>query len=76
MAYELTVECLVAEALLRDPGINVNAYRVGLKYAIGISEEVREDVTKHFESRGKNVSNYGKGYLAMIAVRAKSETLP
>ena len=71
MAYELTVEWLVAEALLRDPSVNVNAYRVGLNYAIGISEEVREDVTKHFESRGKNVSSYGRGFLDMIAALRK-----
>ena len=68
MAYELTVECLVVEALLRDPSIDPDWYRAGLKRASTLEEQTRERVAAVFKSPG--VSDYAKGYLAMAAVLA------
>ena len=90
MAYELTAECLVVEALLRDPSVNVNEYRVGLRNALKSDEATRKFTADYYKSSVGNIVvaaiedgvvqnralGYTMGYLAMTRVLAKSETLP
>ena len=76
MAYELTVEYLVAEALLRDPSIGATQYRRGLKLATVDSDATRERYLTYLRTLDGEVNDYGRGYLAMAAVLAKAETLP
>ena len=76
MAYELTVECLVAEALLRNPHVYADHYRAGVKDATTDNEPVRRFKAQSFGSRGGGVNTYGRGYLDMVSVLAKTEALP
>ena len=63
----------MAEARLRDPSINPDYYRAGLKRASTLEEQPRERVADVFKSSG--VSDYAKGYLAMAAVLAMADAI-